>query len=132
MEHVEIQDLVEFGIIPEFIGRFNSIVTCRELTEGNLIDILTKPRNAIIKQYKQLFKDDGVELVFDDDAIKAIAQRSIKLGTGARSLRMIIERTLQRLMFDIPSEKDIKTVTITSDMILENKPPKITRKVDVA
>jgi ATP-dependent Clp protease ATP-binding subunit ClpX len=132
LQHVEIQDLVEFGIIPEFIGRFNSIVTCRELTEENLIDILTKPRNAIIKQYKQLFKDDGVELIFDEGAIIAIAKRSIKLGTGARSLRMIIERTLQRLMFDIPSEKDIKTVTITSDMILENKPPKITRKVDVA
>ena len=128
IQQVTSQDLVDFGIIPEFVGRFNSIVHCNKLKKTDLAQILTQPRNALTKQYKQLFLDDGVELKFSECAILAIVEKAISVGTGARALRIIVEDTLRELMFHVPSDSSIKTVLITGDVILGSKKPTITRE----
>ena len=119
------QDLVKYGIVPELIGRLPVITVLEELDEAALVRILKEPKNAIIKQYKKLFNYDGVELEFEDNALKAIAELAIKQDTGARGLRSIIEKILIPIMFDIPSQKDVCTVTITEKCITENAPPVI-------
>jgi ATP-dependent Clp protease ATP-binding subunit ClpX len=124
---VEPEDLIDFGLIPEFVGRFNSIANCNELTIDDLVDILTKPKNSIIKQYIQLFKEEGVELTFTEDALKAIAEKAKKTTTGARALRMIVENLLRDLMFETPSDPSIKEVLIEKETITEQKPPLIKR-----
>lgn len=129
---VEPEDLVQFGLIPEFIGRFNSIVNCAELTQKDLVEILTKPRNALVKQYTQLFKEEGVDLTFTPCALDAIASKAIEAGTGARALRMIVEQILGDLMFEVPSDPSISEIEIDGPCILENKPPQIKHKEDVA
>ena len=101
MEHVMPQDLHKFGMIPEFIGRIPVITATKELTEDDLVDILTKPKNALVKQYTRMFELEGVMLEFEDDALREIARQAIKRGTGARGLRAICEATLQQVMFDI-------------------------------
>lgn len=129
-EQVEPEDLISFGMIPEFVGRFNSIVTCSELTLDDLIKILTEPTNSLIKQYKQLFKEEGVTLNFSKEALYAAAEKAKKAGTGARALRMILENHLQDLMFDVPSDTSIREVRIEKETICENKPPIIIRSSD--
>lgn len=124
---VEPQDLVEFGIIPEFVGRFNSIANCNELTTEDLVEILVKPKNAIIKQYQQLFGEEDVRLNFTDDALTAMASKAKETGTGARALRMIVEGLLMDLMFETPSDPTIREITITKECIVENKPPVVVR-----
>ncbi|KPK33665.1 MAG: ATP-dependent Clp protease ATP-binding subunit ClpX [Chlamydiae bacterium SM23_39] len=127
LSQIEPEDLIEFGLIPEFVGRFNSISNCSELTEIDLIKILTEPKNAIIKQYTQLFKQEDVELIFEKEALQAIAKKALLTKTGARALRMIVENLLRDLMFEIPSDPSIKKITIEKNSIEKNYPPKIIR-----
>lgn len=117
MRDVIPHDLVKYGLIPELVGRLPVITTLDGLNEEALIKILTEPKNAIIKQYKKLFSLDNVELDFEEDALKAIAQKAIERNTGARGLRSIIEDTLKKLMYDVPSDHTIEKVTITSETI---------------
>ncbi len=121
-ETVTHQDLVKFGLIPELVGRLPVITTLKFMDEETLINIMTEPKNSIVKQYKELFKMDGVELVFTDDALKKIAELTIKRKTGARGLRSIIEATLQDIMFETPSNKSVKRVTVTAETV-EGKQP---------
>jgi ATP-dependent Clp protease ATP-binding subunit ClpX len=127
LSKVETEDLVEFGMIPEFVGRFNSIANCDDLTEEDLIQILVKPKNAIIKQYQKLFEEDGVKLSFKEEAYHAIAKKAKEAGTGARALRMIVENLLLELMYEIPSDPTIKEIVIHAACIEEQKQPEIIR-----
>lgn len=123
LSKVETEDLVEFGLIPEFVGRFNSIANCNELTLEDLVEILVKPKNAVIHQYISLFAEDGVELAFTEDALKAIGAKAKKSDTGARALRMIVETLLMDLMYEVPSDPTIKHVTIEEATVNDDKPP---------
>lgn len=127
LSHVEPEDLIEFGMIPEFVGRFNSIANCNELTAQDLVSILTEPKNAIIKQYIQLFKEEGVDLKFTKDALESIAQKAFHTKTGARALRMIVENLLRDLMFETPSDKTIKEIIIEKETVENDKPPIVKR-----
>lgn len=125
LSQVEPEDLIQFGMIPEFVGRFNSIANCNELTLQDLITILSEPKNAIIKQYQALFEMEGVKLYFSEDALHAIAQKAIEAGTGARALRMILEKTMRELMFNVPSDDTIAEIRIEKETVLNNSPPVI-------
>jgi ATP-dependent Clp protease ATP-binding subunit ClpX len=117
------EDLLKYGMIPEFIGRLPVITSVHNLDREALIRILTEPKNALIRQYKRLFELDGVELEFSDDALEAIADQAIKRGTGARGLRAILEEVLLSVMYDVPSRKDIAKVGITEAVVLEHVNP---------
>jgi len=117
------EDLLKFGLIPEFVGRLPIIVTLDSLDEEALVRILTEPRNALVKQYKKLVELDGVELDFDDAALRAIAQKAIARKSGARGLRAIIEDALMGTMFELPSRCDVERVVVTKDVITENAEP---------
>lgn len=127
LSKVEPEDFIHFGMIPEFIGRFNSIVNCNELTVHDLVSILTKPKNAVVKQYTELFDLEGVKLSFEDEALQAIAQKGIDAGTGARALRMILEKLMSDLMFEIPSDPTISEVIVDKDAVLGIHPPHVKR-----
>ncbi|MCI6966340.1 ATP-dependent Clp protease ATP-binding subunit ClpX [bacterium] len=118
------EDLLKFGLIPEFVGRMPIIVTLHQLDQDALIDILTKPKNALTRQYKRLFEMDGVELVFEDDALVEIAKKAIERKTGARGLRAICEEVMLDIMYDIPSRTDVKRCVITKDVIDKVAPPR--------
>ncbi|MBI2606446.1 MAG: ATP-dependent Clp protease ATP-binding subunit ClpX [Deltaproteobacteria bacterium] len=120
---IEPEDLVKFGIIPEFIGRLPVIATLEELSESALVDILTKPRNALTKQYAKLFKYDGVDLEFEDDAIVEIAREAIKRNTGARGLRSIMENCMLDVMFEVPNKSNVKKVVLTRNCISRGERP---------
>ncbi len=122
------QDLLKFGLIPEFIGRLPVFAALDKLDRDTLITILTQPKNALIKQYKTLLGFDDVELEFEDDAISAIADKAIALNTGARGLRSIIEDCMIDIMFDTPSDEDIETVTVTKECITDGAAPDIRRR----
>lgn len=124
------EDLAKFGLIPEFIGRLPVLAVLDELTEQALLDILVKPKNALIKQYQKLFSYDGVELVFQEDALKAIAQESIKRNTGARGLRGVMEGAMLDIMFEIPSKLYVKECIIDEEVISGGKPPKLTYRTE--
>lgn len=132
LSKVEPEDLVQFGLIPEFVGRFNAIVNCNELKEEDLVRILTEPRNAIVKQYTRLFEEENVKLVLEPGALKAMAARALEVGTGARALRMIMEGLLNDLMFDVPSDSSIEEIIIEESTVKEKTPPIIRRRTDVA
>ncbi len=119
------QDLLKFGLIPEFVGRLPIVATLRELDKEALIDIVTKPKNAIVKQYKKLFKLDNVELEFEQEALEAIVEKAIERKTGARGLRSIIEEIMRDIMFEIPSNPLIEKCIVTKDTVLNKKEPKI-------
>jgi ATP-dependent Clp protease ATP-binding subunit ClpX len=119
------EDLLKFGMIPEFIGRLPVITSVRNLDREALICILTEPRNALTKQYAKLFELDGVELEFTDDALEAIADQAILRGTGARGLRAIMEEVLLSVMYEVPSRDDVARVVITREAVLENVNPTI-------
>ena len=120
------QDLVKFGLIPELVGRLPVITALKDMDKETLIRIMKEPKNAILKQYETLFKLDDIELEFSDDAIDKIAELTVERKTGARGLRSIIEGILQRFMFEAPSDKTIKKITITSDTV-DGKDAEITR-----
>ncbi len=121
------QDLQKFGMIPEFVGRIPVITSTRELTEDDLVVILTVPRNALVKQYVRMFQIEGVRLEFEEDALREIAHQAIKRETGARGLRSICEEVLQDVMFDLPSDLSIVRVVVTRDAVLGTGVPKIER-----
>lgn len=125
---VQSHDLVKFGIIPELIGRLPVIVDLEALNENDLIEVLTKPKNSIVKQYKKLLSYDGVKLEFTDGALHKIAKDALKRKSGARGLRGIIEKVLSRVMFDIPSEDDVEMVRITEDVIEGTQLPEKVRR----
>ena len=117
LSDVQSKDIVTFGLIPELIGRLPVITTLQPLSKEDLKSILVQPKNAIIKQYQELFKMDGVELVFSEEALDKIADKAVVMNTGARGLRSILEKSMCDLMFEIPDRTDIKKITITGDYI---------------
>ncbi len=120
------QDLVRYGLIPEFIGRLPVITTVQPLSREAYIDILSKPKNALLKQYKKLFELDGVKLEFDKDALEAIVDKAIERKTGARGLRAILEETMRDVMFEIPTNKNIVECVITRETVENGAEPKLT------
>jgi len=125
LKHIEPEDLLKFGLIPEFIGRLPIVTTLESLNKEALMKILTTPKNALIKQYKKLFKMDNVELEFTDDAVSAVADLAIKRKTGARGLRTILESIMQDIMFEIPSDNTIQKVIVTEECVTQKAQPEI-------
>jgi ATP-dependent Clp protease ATP-binding subunit ClpX len=125
LKHVMPEDLLRYGLIPEFIGRLPVISTLDPLDETALVKILQEPKNALTKQFQRVFALDGVDLHFDDDALQAIAQEAMRRSTGARALRTIIEETMLNIMYEIPSRKDIKKCIVTGETIRERKDPNL-------
>ncbi len=119
------QDLLKFGLIPEFIGRLPIVATLRDLDKQALMKILVEPKNALVKQYQKLFEIDGVELIFEQEALEAIVEKAIERKTGARGLRSIIEEIMRDIMFEIPSNPNIEKCIITRATVLDNAGPKI-------
>ncbi|HRL00629.1 MAG TPA: AAA family ATPase, partial [Trichococcus flocculiformis] len=117
MQQIIPEDLLKFGLIPEFIGRLPIMAALEKLTEDDLVHILTQPKNALVKQYKKLLELDGVELVFEDDALRSIAKKALERNTGARGLRSIIENIMLDIMFDIPSRDEIVKCVITDNTV---------------
>lgn len=115
--------MLKFGLIPELIGRLPVIAALTELNEAALMEILIKPKNALTKQYRRLLHMDGVTLEFEEEALRAIVQRAVKRGTGARGLRSVMEETMLDVMYKIPGMPEVKTCTITKECIVEGKPP---------
>ena len=123
LKKIQAEDLMKYGLIPEFIGRLPVMVTLEELNTDALVRILTEPKNAIIKQYKRLFELDGVELEIEEDALRRVAEKAIERKTGARGLRSILEQVMTDVMYDIPSRDDIKKCIITKGTIDNNAGP---------
>ena len=125
LRDVETEDLLKFGLIPEFIGRLPVVATLDELDEDALVQILTEPKNALVKQYQKLFELENVQLTFKEDALKAIARKSIEKKSGARGLRAILETMLLDVMYDIPSQENVKEVVINEDVVKEEAEPMV-------
>jgi len=123
LEHVLPEDLLKFGLIPEFVGRLPVITHVHNLDESALVKILTEPKNALIKQYQRFFEFDGVELEFAEEALVAVSEQSMLRGTGARGLRAILEEVLLNVMYDLPSREDVGKCVITRDVVLEKVNP---------
>ncbi len=123
LQHVLPEDLLKFGLIPEFVGRLPVITHVHNLDEKALVQILTEPKNALIKQYQRFFDFDGVELEFADDALVAVSEQSMLRGTGARGLRAILEEVLLNVMYDLPSRQDVGKCVITREVVLEKVNP---------
>jgi len=122
-ELVQPTDLHKYGLIPEFIGRMPVVATVAPLDLGAMVKILTEPKNALVKQYQRMFELDGVELVFESEAIQAIAEQALERGTGARGLRAILEEVLQETMFEVPGSEDLGTVTISKSTVMDRVAP---------
>ena len=122
-EHCEPEDLLRYGLIPELVGRIPVVVALHELDEGALVDILQKPKNALIKQYAKMFELEGVGLTFDPEALRAVANRTIDRGTGARGLRAVLEHVMLEVMFELPSRQDVREVIITRETIEDGQIP---------
>ena len=120
---VEPEDLIKFGLIPELVGRLPVVATLSELTEDALMQILTEPKNALVKQYNKLFGMEGVELEIRPSALKAIAKKALARKTGARGLRSILEQSLIYTMFELPNSTNVEKVVVEESTIEENKPP---------
>ena len=128
LKSIQPEDLLKYGLIPEFVGRMPIIVTLENLDEAALMEILTVPKNALARQYKRLFEMDGVDLSFDEDALRAVAKQAIERKTGARGLRAILESVMLDIMFDIPSDETITACRITEDTINHKTAPVITKR----
>jgi ATP-dependent Clp protease ATP-binding subunit ClpX len=123
LSQIQPEDLLRFGMIPEFIGRLPIIATLHELNEAALMEILMKPKNALVKQFQKMLEMDGVKLKFQDEALKAVATQALKRNAGARGLRAILESAMLDIMYDIPSRPGIKEVVITADVIEKGEGP---------
>jgi ATP-dependent Clp protease ATP-binding subunit ClpX len=132
LEYIEPEDLLSFGFIPEFIGRLPMVTVLSELTEDQLVSILTDPKNALIKQFAKLMAMEGVELEFSTDALRELAVQALKKGTGARALRGLLERMMLDVMYDVPSAEDVLSVKITRPVVLGESKPILRRKQDQA
>ncbi len=128
LNDVKPQDLTKFGLIPEFVGRLPVVVNLDPLDEDALVNILTQPKNAIVKQYQKLIQMDGVDLDFEEEAVREIARTAIRLKTGARGLRTIIEGLMNEVMYKIPSEKDVAKVVVTKECLTDNAQPELIYK----
>lgn len=128
VKEIQPTDLIKFGLIPEFVGRLPICVGLSPLDESALVKILTEPKNALVKQYQKLMKMDNIDLEFDKEALEAVAQKSIKLKTGARGLRSVMENIMMDFMFDVPNDKMIERITVNKKCVEEGKLPQITRK----
>ena len=122
------KDLIKFGLIPEFIGRVPVTVSLNELDEDAMVRILTEPKNALIKQFERLFEMDGVQLVFTEDAVRAVARKAMERNIGARGLRAVLENAMMDMMFTIPSDETVGTLTVTAEVIEDGAEPLITRR----
>ncbi len=120
---VEPEDLIKYGLIPEFVGRLPVIAVLDELDEEALVRILTEPKNALVKQYQRLLRLEGVELEIRDDALSAVAKRAMERKTGARGLRSILENALLDTMFDLPSQENVKKVAVEGSVITDSAHP---------
>ncbi len=129
-EVAEPEDLLAFGMIPEFVGRLPVVTACEALTEDELVCVLTEPKNAMVKQYSKLFAMEGAGLTITKDALRALAQQAVKKGTGARALRSILEKLMLDLMYDLPSREDIADVTINRAVVEGRRAPMLRRKQD--
>jgi len=127
LSQLEPEDLLKYGLIPEFVGRLPVVATLHDLEVDHLVQILKEPKNALIRQYKKMFELDNVKLTFNKEAIHTLAKEAIKRKTGARGLRSIIENSMLDLMYEIPSDPDIKEVEINKDSILQKSEPRLTR-----
>jgi ATP-dependent Clp protease ATP-binding subunit ClpX len=125
LERIEPEDLLRAGLIPEFIGRLPVIATLHELNEEALVDILTKPKNALVKQYQKLFEMDGVKLKFAQGALHAVARQALKRNAGARGLRAIMEKSMLDIMYEVPSRSDIREVAVSEEVIASGEKPLI-------
>jgi len=125
LERIEPEDLLRAGLIPEFIGRLPVIATLHELNEAALVDILTKPKNALVKQYQKLFEMDGVKLKFAQGALHAVAREALKRNAGARGLRAIMEKSMLDIMYEVPSQTDIREVAVSEEVIVSGEKPLI-------
>jgi ATP-dependent Clp protease ATP-binding subunit ClpX len=128
IHQVEPEDLLAFGLIPEFVGRLPVATALDQLTEDELVTILTEPRNAMVKQYAKLMSMEGVDLNITKDGLRALAERAVSKGTGARALRSMMEKIMLDVMFDVPSRDDIEEVTINRAVVEGRKPPLLRRK----
>ena len=128
LDDVKPQDLTKFGLIPEFVGRLPIVVNLNPLDEDALVKILTEPKNAIVKQYKKLVGFDGVKLTVEDEAVREIAKTAIRLKTGARGLRTIIEGVMMDVMYEIPSQEDIEEVVITKECLTSGAKPRLVKR----
>ena len=128
MQFVEPEDLITYGFIPEFTGRLPMVTVLEELTEDQLVSILTDTRNALTKQFAKLMAMDGVELEFSPDALRELAAQALKKGTGARALRGLLERIMLDLMYDSPSNTEAEAVTITRSVVTGESKPIVRRK----
>ncbi len=128
-EKVTPADLHKFGLIPEFIGRMPVIATVSPLDVEAMVSILSEPKNALIRQYQRMFELDGVDLVFEDDAVRAIAEQALSRGTGARGLRAILEEVLQETMFEVPGRDDVARVVVTRDVVIDRVAPSFIERV---
>jgi ATP-dependent Clp protease ATP-binding subunit ClpX len=120
---VQPEDLIKYGLIPEFLGRLPVVATLGELNEASLVRILTEPKNALVKQYKKLFEMEGVNLRFTDSALTAIARDALSRKSGARGLRAILERSLLEIMYELPSVEHVKECVISEDVVLNKEEP---------
>ncbi len=125
MKQVTPDDLVKYGIMPEFVGRFPIVSTLDQLNEEQLVRILVDPKNAVVKQYKKLLELDGVDLEFEQDALKEIAKMARKKGTGARGLKSVIDEIMMEVMFNVPRLQNVKRVIVTNETVKEGKEPVI-------
>jgi ATP-dependent Clp protease ATP-binding subunit ClpX len=123
LQEVQPEDLLKFGLIPEFIGRLPVIATLNELTQEDLIRILVEPKDAIIRQYQKLFELEGVKLKFTEGALRAIAKLSVERKSGARGLRAILENTMLDIMYELPSARDVKECVISEEVVLNKEKP---------
>jgi ATP-dependent Clp protease ATP-binding subunit ClpX len=117
------EDLIEYGLIPEFIGRLPVMSAVHQLSREDLVSILVEPRNALVKQFQRFFSFDGIELVFAEDSLKAVAERALERNTGARGLRSIIEEILLEVQFELPSRRDVKKCVVTRETVEQGRPP---------
>lgn len=127
LSRAEPEDFIHFGMIPEFVGRFHSIANFNELKQEDLVKILTEPKNAVIKQFQEMFKIENIKLNFTPEALSSIAKKAMEAGTGARALRMILEKLMRDLMFEAPSDPTISSIDIDNDVVLGLKKPDIKR-----
>src|SRR6184192_4469618 len=122
-EHCLPEDLIMYGLIPEFIGRLPVMSAIHQLSRDQLMQILTEPRNALVKQFHRFFQFDGIELVFADDALSSVADKALERETGARGLRSIIEEVLLEVQFELPSRRDVRKCVVTRETIEKGLPP---------